>query len=119
LPASPWEAFFSPGRPRAQSATRVFEIRRYTTNEGKLDALNARFRDQTMRLFEKHGMTNIGYWTPQDAPQSANTLISILAHPSREAATKNWDEFRPDPDWVKARSRRPRARSSARSIRSS
>ena len=48
-------------------------------------------------------MTSIGYWTPQDAPTSQNTLIYIIAHPSRDAAKKNWDAFRADPDWQKAR----------------
>src|SRR5689334_244039 len=57
-----------------QSA-RVFEIRTYTTEAGKLDALHARFRDHTMKLFERHGMTSIGYWTPQDGPLAQNTLI--------------------------------------------
>ena len=82
---------------------RVFEIRTYTTEEGKLDALNARFRNHTVKLFKKHGMTSIGYWTPEDAPLSRNTLIYVLAHPSREAAKKNWDEFRNDPEWKKVR----------------
>jgi hypothetical protein len=82
---------------------RVFEIRTYTTENGKLDALNARFRDHTMSLFNKHGMMSIGYWTPQDAPLSQNTLIYILAHPSREAAKKNWAEFGNDPEWQKVR----------------
>jgi hypothetical protein len=87
----------------AQSAKRIFEVRTYTANEGKLDALNARFRNHTTRLFERHGMKNIGYWVPQDAPLKQNTLIYILAHPSREAAAKSWDAFRNDPEWQKAR----------------
>src|SRR5688572_3463094 len=74
----------------AQEDRRVFEIRTYTAHEGKLDALHTRFRDHTMRLFKKHGLTSIGYWIPQDAPSSQNTLIYILAHPSRDAAKKNW-----------------------------
>jgi hypothetical protein len=87
----------------AQSDKRVFEIRTYTAAEGKLDALNARFRNHTTKLFQKNGITNIGYWTPQDAPLSQNTLIYILAHPSREAAKENWAKFQKDPDWQKAR----------------
>jgi hypothetical protein len=87
----------------AQAKGHVFEIRTYTTHPGKLDALNARFRDHTMRIFGKHGMTNIAYWVPQDTPASQNTLIYVIAHDSREAAKKNWDEFRADPEWVKAR----------------
>jgi hypothetical protein len=86
-----------------QPKGRVFEIRTYTTEEGKLDALHARFRNHTTTLFKKHGLTNIGYWTPADEPLSRNTLIYILAHPSRESAKKNWEEFRNDPEWKKVR----------------
>jgi len=92
------------GRERAASAFdegRVFEIRTYTANEGMLDALHARFRKHTLRLFEKHGMQNIGYWSPLDAPLSQNTLIYVLAHKNREAAAKSWDSFRNDPAWKK------------------
>ncbi len=87
----------------AQTANRVFELRTYTAPEGKLDALNARFRDHTLALFKKHGITNIGYWTPQDAPTSQNTLTYLIAHQSREAAKKSWAAFQADPDWQKAR----------------
>ena len=86
---------------RAQGEKRVFELRTYTSPEGKLPDLQARFRNHTMRIFEKHGMKNVGYWTPQDAPLSQNTLIYIISHQSREAAKKNWDEFRNDPEWQK------------------
>jgi hypothetical protein len=82
---------------------RLFEIRTYTTEPGKLAALNARFRDHTTKLFEKHGMTNIGYWTPVEEPRSKDTLIYVLAHDSAEAAKKSWDGFRGDPEWIKAR----------------
>jgi hypothetical protein len=95
---------FHPGvASHAQADTRVFEIRTYTTPPGRLEALNSRFRDHTLKFFEKHGMTNIGYWTPADPPLAENTLIYVLAHRDREAAKKSWDAFRKDPDWVKAR----------------
>lgn len=82
---------------------KVFELRTYTTYEGKLPALLARFRDHTIQLFEKHGMKNVGYWVPSDEPRSGNTLIYLLEHQSREAARKSWDAFRSDPDWIKVR----------------
>jgi hypothetical protein len=85
----------------ANTQKRVFEIRTYTTNEGKLDALHARFRNHTMKLFEKHGMTNIGYWSLQDKPMAENTLIYVLAHSNRDAAKKSWEGFRNDPEWKK------------------
>ena len=84
---------------QAQSADRVFELRTYTAPEGKLPNLQARFRDHTMAIFEKHGMTNVGYWTPQDEPLSANTLIYIISHDSREAAAASWQAFGSDPEW--------------------
>ena len=89
----PWDVV------RAQSSARVFELRTYTAPEGKLGNLQARFRDHTMRLFEKHGMNNVGYWVPEDAPLSENTLIYILAHESREAASTSWRSFGSDPEW--------------------
>jgi hypothetical protein len=88
---------------RAATRQKVFELRTYTAAPGKLEALKTRFRDHTMALFQKHGMTNVGYWTPQDAPASQNTLIYVLAHESRDAAKKSFDAFRADPAWVKAR----------------
>jgi len=96
-----WLAREFPGQ--AQTPARVFEIRTYTANEGKLDALQARFRNHTCKLFEKHGITNVGYWVPQDPPLSQNTLIYIVAHKSRDAAAKSWEAFRSDPEWIKAR----------------
>jgi hypothetical protein len=87
----------------AAAADRVFELRTYTTPPGKLAALKTRFRDHTVRIFEKHGMTSVGYWVPQDAPLADNTLVYILAHSSREAAAKSWAAFRTDPDWVAAK----------------
>lgn len=82
----------------AQTDGLVYELRTYTTNEGMLPALNARFRDHTMRIFEKHGMQNIGYWVPTDKP---NTLVYIIAHESRAAADASWQAFGADPEWHK------------------
>jgi hypothetical protein len=79
-----------------QAADRVFEMRTYTTNEGKLPDLLKRFREHTIQIFEKHGMTNIGYWVPKDKP---NTLVYLLAFPSREDAKKAWADFGADPEW--------------------
>jgi NIPSNAP len=87
----------------AAAKNRVFEMRTYYTNEGKLPDLQARFRDHTTKMFEKHGMGNVGYWTPQDAPASANTLIYIISHESRDAAKKSWASFAADPEWKKVR----------------
>jgi hypothetical protein len=83
---------------------KVYELRIYVTNEGKLDALLARFRDHTCKLFEKHGIENIGYWLPIEKKDgSENTLIYVVAHPSRDAAKANWKAFGADPVWQAAR----------------
>ncbi len=74
----------------APQPARVFEIRTYYTFPGRLDALHKRFREHTMKMFEKHGMTNVAYWTPQDSPAKDNTLIYVISHASREAAKENW-----------------------------
>jgi hypothetical protein len=81
----------------------VFELRTYTAPPGKIEALKSRFRDHTNRIFGKHQMRALGYWTPQDTPLSSNTLIYVLEHPSREAAKANWAAFVADPEWVKAK----------------
>lgn len=96
----------SPGSARAQEqghGDHVFELRTYTASPGKLSDLEARFRNHTVGLFEKHGMTNVGYWVPTDEPLAENTLIYVLEHESRDAAQASWDAFRADPDWVEAR----------------
>lgn len=80
---------------------RFFEMRIYTTHEGKLDLLHKRFRDHTNRIFKKHGMQLVGYWTPADGDEAENTLIYILAYPSRDAREKSWAAFRADPEWQK------------------
>jgi len=87
----------------AADANRVYELRTYTTLEGKLPGLVARFRDHTTKLFEKHGIANIGYWVPSDDPLKSNTLIYIVAHKNRDEAKKNWDAFRADPEWTRVR----------------
>lgn len=78
---------------------RVFEMRTYTVRPGLLDNLHARFRDHTNYLFVKHGMSLVGYWTPVDKP---DTLVYLLAYPSREARQASWDAFKADPAWQKA-----------------
>ena len=85
---------------QAQSA-RIFELRTYTAPEGKLAELHARFKNHTMRIFKKHGIENIAYFAPMDAPLSQNTLIYLIAHPSREAADQDWAAFQKDPEWQK------------------
>ncbi len=83
---------------------RVFELRTYTTPEGKLNDLHARFRDHTMALFSKHGMSHLAYWVPTDADKGAGTkLIYILSHASKEAGIASFTAFRADPEWIKAK----------------
>jgi hypothetical protein len=86
-----------------QSSTTVFELRVYHTLEGKLPDLLKRFREHTTKLFERHGMKNIAYWVPTDEPAKSNTLIYVLSHASRDAATASWKAFQADPEWIEVR----------------
>jgi len=81
---------------------RIFELRTYVTFPGKLDDLHKRFRDQTCRLFKKHGIELVGFWTPAEGPESKNTLIYIVAFPNKEAQAQAWAAFKADPEWQKA-----------------
>jgi NIPSNAP len=92
------------GRAAQPAPAHVYELRTYTAAEGKLDAVNARFRDHTRQIFEKHHIKSVGYWTPSEGPMAGTTLIYLLEHSSREEARKNWAEFSADPEWQKARS---------------
>ena len=89
--------------PKPAADTRVFEMRTYYAHPGKMKALHARFRDHTCKLFEKHGMTLIGFWSPIDKEKAEEMMVYILAYPSKEAADKAWKAFRDDPDWLKAK----------------
>ena len=88
-------------KPAPKGDNRVFEMRTYYANPGKMEALHARFRDHTCKLFEKHGMTLIGFWSPVDKDKAQEKMVYILAFPSMEAAKKSWKEFLNDPEWKK------------------
>jgi len=99
LPAFLWAASQQNKDNPMQSSQVVFELRIYHAAPGKLAELLARFRDHTVKLFDRHGMKSVAYWTPIDEPQKSNTLIYILRHPSREEAAANWKSFQDDPEW--------------------
>jgi hypothetical protein len=101
LPASVWAAARQDNTNPAQAG--VYELRVYHALPGKLGDLLARFRDHTTKLFERHGIKNVAYWTPVEEPEKSNILIYILQHPSREAATANWKSFQDDPEWKSVR----------------
>jgi hypothetical protein len=87
----------------ANTAHHVYELRLYHGNEGKMDALIARFGDHTDAIFRRHNMKSIVFWRPEDAPYSQNLFVYILEHPSREEARKNWVAFQADPEWKKVK----------------
>lgn len=93
------------GSSRAEQAAapRLYELRTYTTLPGRLPALHARFKNHTMKLFEKHGMKNGMYWVPTDEKLKENTLIYVVSHANEEAAKKSWEGFIKDPEWIAAR----------------
>ncbi|HEY1471335.1 MAG TPA: NIPSNAP family protein [Candidatus Acidoferrum sp.] len=82
-----------------EDSSAVYELRVYHAYPGKLENVLARFRDHTMKLFAKHGIKNVAYWTPLDEPAKSSTLYYMLQHPSREAAAANWKAFQDDPEW--------------------
>jgi hypothetical protein len=95
---------YSPRTMPSIAEPRVFELRTYTASAGNLENLHARFRDHTLQLFERHGISNFGYWTPlEDQPGAGQTLIYLVSHKSVEAAQSSFDAFRQDPEWLAAR----------------
>ena len=103
LSASLWAASQRDQGNPMQASTGVFELRIYHAPPGKLPELLARFRDHTDKLFDRHGMKSIAYWTPVDEPEKSDTLVYILYHPSREAAAANWKSFQDDPEWKRVK----------------
>ena len=99
LPSSLWAAARQDNATPAQATAGVYELRVYHAAPGKLADLHTRFREHTIKLFDRHGMKSVAYWTPLDEPDKSNTLIYILQHPSREAAAANWKSFQDDPEW--------------------
>lgn len=89
------------GPSHAQAPNHVYELRIYHANPGKLDAVNARFRDHTDEIFRKHGIKSIGYFLPEDT--KLNEFIYVVDHKSKEDADKNWKAFQADPEWIKVR----------------
>jgi NIPSNAP len=96
-------AFSKLGSSNAEPPHHVYELRLYHVKEGKMDALKTRFGDHTVAIFRRHNMKSIGYWSPEDAPDSQNLFIYILEHPSRQEAEKNWAAFQADPEWKKVK----------------
>jgi hypothetical protein len=103
LPAALWAASQQDKSNPAPAMSAVYELRVYHAAPGKLPELLARFREHTVKLFDRHGMKSVAYWTPVDEPQKNDTLVYILLHPSREAAAANWKSFQDDPEWKSVR----------------
>lgn len=96
-------SFAQKGTPVNSNKQRVFEMRTYYAHPGKMEDLHKRFRDHTCKLFEKHGITIVGFWKPTDAAKAEEYMVYILAYPSKEAADASWKGFREDPQWATAR----------------
>lgn len=90
------------GEGEKEAAPRIFELRTYVAPPGKLKELHARFRDHTLKLFEKHGMKNVIYLSPTDPKQAENTLVYLISHASKESSEKSWAAFKADPEWQAA-----------------
>jgi hypothetical protein len=100
LPSALWAAAQDNG---GSTAATVYELRVYHAPPGKLPELLTRFREHTVKIFDRHGMKSVAYWTPVDEPGKSDTLIYVLRHPSREAAAANWKSFQDDPEWKSVR----------------
>lgn len=85
----------------AQAAAKVYELRTYVVPDDKFEALNKRFRDHTMRIFQRHSISSVGYFIPQDPAKAKTTLVYLIAHPNRAAADQNWAAFQKDAEWQK------------------
>lgn len=97
--------------------SRVFELRTYTAMPGKVEALMGRFRDHAVALFEKHGMTSVGYWVEtDDAGDPTDNLVYIVGHDSRESAKASWEAFWADPEWAEVQASGERVTASAKSV---
>jgi hypothetical protein len=103
FPAALWAASRQDSANPVPATSAVYELRVYHAAPGKLVELLARFREHTIKIFDRHGMKSVAYWTPVDEPQKNDTLIYILLHPSREAAVANWKSFQDDPEWKSVR----------------
>ena len=79
----------------------IYELRTYTAHEDKLENLLTRFRDHTLRIFESHGMKNIGYWLSEKKEGEQQKLVYIISHKDAEAAAASWAAFSKDPQWKK------------------
>jgi hypothetical protein len=94
---------FAVGRASQPAPAHIYELRTYTAADGKLDSVVARFRDNTIRIFNRHHMKSVGYWLPTVGDKAGKTLIYILEHANHEDALKNWAEFNADPEWQKVK----------------
>jgi hypothetical protein len=94
---------FAVGRASQPAPAHIYELRTYTAADGKLDSVVARFRDNTIRIFNRHHMKSVGYWLPTEGDKAGKTLIYILEHANHEDALKNWAEFNTDPEWQKVK----------------
>ncbi len=101
-----------------ESVGQVYELRTYVANPGKLDALHARFRDHTCKLFKKYGIEVVGFWTPTEGEESQDTLIYLVRFPSVDAQKKAWKAFREDPEWQKAKAESEREGVLAKEVKS-
>ncbi|HVR84479.1 MAG TPA: NIPSNAP family protein [Planctomycetota bacterium] len=96
-------AGFAAASSKPSADERVFEMRTYVANPGKMKDLHARFRDHTCKLFEKQGIVNVGYWSPTTGENAENTLVYIISYPNKDVQQKMWKAFLDDPEWKAAK----------------
>src|ERR1700739_3143849 len=93
------------GYAQQSRAPGFYELRVYTALPGKRDALAERFASRTAAIFARHGITNVGYWIPQQSDpelgvSAENTFIYVRGYPSKEERDKRLKAVRDDPEFV-------------------
>lgn len=81
----------------------IYEIREYTTVPGRMPASAARFRDHTLRLFERHGMALELISLTEVGEDSNNELVYVLSFESCRELQDRWAAFPADPQWQQAK----------------
>jgi hypothetical protein len=82
----------------------IYELRIYRCLPGRLPALLKRFEQDTLRIWDKHGIVQAGFWTTAIG-ESNNDLTYMIRWDSMADREQRWPAFLADPEWIEARNR--------------
>jgi hypothetical protein len=80
----------------------IHELRIYHCAPGRMPALNQRFQNITLKIWEKHGIRQVGFWTVLIG-ESNHDLYYLLEWESLADRETKWNTFSSDPEWIAAR----------------